>query len=179
MNGIFKPLLAALEAKGYPVAEYNDGDYFKEEILALNEYRTPYIKFGPIKDTKEKNVGKFLFDSSEIREMSADELTDWDSPKAAQKQFLGILMHFNDRQTNACPIRIEGLNQRWYLESEIVFTEDGNLEFKVFVNCPSADPQNEQRFNPYGYYEDLWKICKAFYESVNDLQENVRFMKMY
>lgn len=173
MNHIMGPIIRLLEDKGYKVTEHADGNIL-DDPDELYEYRKAYLKFGPLKDTAEKDVAKFLG----LEDMDADALLDCDLPHGATRQFLGILKCFNDNTSNACRIHLEGIKMHWYFESEVAI--DGNEKYyTIWINCANGDIDSRLRFNPYQYTEEYMCILKHVCDAVCELKENLRFTKMY
>jgi hypothetical protein len=158
----------------YHVSDHCDGNVLEDEFL---NYHKAYLRFGPLKETKEKNVAKFFIEE-EFNEDPIDMLNTF-TPHGATKQFVGILKLLNDNATNACPVSIEGLVMHWYFESEINFDKDGNKYYTVFINCANGDPDNSSVFNPYLYESEYKLILQHVYDAICKLGSNPRFNKMY
>lgn len=173
MNSLLRPIIMKFEDMCYHVSDHCDGNVLEDEFL---NYHKAYLRFGPLKETKEKNVAKFFIE--EFNEDPNDMLNTF-TPHGATKQFVGILKLLNDNATNACPVSIEGLVMHWYFESEINFDKDGNKYYTVFINCANGDPDNSSVFNPYLYESEYKLILQHVYDAICKLGPNPRFNKMY
>lgn len=178
MPNILNPIVALLNDKGYIVNEVFDCDIMNDPDK-LFEYKRSYIKFGPLKDTVEKGVGKFIFNDEATESATADDMLEDYTPHAARKQFIGMLKSFNDHSSNACRIYLDDIEMHWYFESEVATDEEGHLYYTLFINCANGDPDSKLRFNIYRYEEEYKYILSHIYDAILDLRENLRFTKMY
>lgn len=176
MNCLMGPILVLLENKGYVVSDYCNGEILNDPDN-MYEYRKAYLKFGPLKETPEKNVGKFLG----LEDMDINTLLDSDTPHGATKQFLGMLKCFNENESNACRIHLDGIDMHWYFESEVAISDlhKDQKYYTIWINCANGDSDSKLRFNPYQYEDELRLILKHIYDAVCELKENIRFTKMY
>ena len=175
MNSLLRPIIMKLEDMNYHVSDHCDGNVLEDEFL---NYHKTFLRFGPLKETKEKNVGKFLFIEEEFNKDPLAML-DTFTPHGAIRQFIGIISLLNSNASNACPVSIEGLAMHWYFESEINFDNTGNKYYTVFINCANGDPDNSSVFNPYLYEREYKLVLEHVYDAICKLGTNLRFNKMY